>query len=59
MEAVVSVETRRWAAEQVIRMHEEPPCEGRATGVCAQCEPGAGCPMLAWALSIKQEGDPR
>jgi hypothetical protein len=47
---VVSPEAVRWAAEQVVRMHSEPPSVDRATGTCRQCRPGEGCPALAWAL---------
>ncbi|HZN20710.1 MAG TPA: hypothetical protein VFB84_21365 [Micromonosporaceae bacterium] len=43
-----SPDTIRWAAQQVTRMHDEPPDPHRATGRCAQC--GADrCRLLAWA----------
>lgn len=44
--------TVRWVAEQVIRQHEEPVSEHRATGRCAQCAPEGEptwCELLHWA----------
>jgi hypothetical protein len=41
-----------WAARRTVDQHSEPPSEHRATGRCAQCEPGERCRMLAWALTI-------
>jgi hypothetical protein len=49
---VVTAETAAWAAREVVRQHHEPPSPDRATGSCAQCQPGGGCRMLAWALAI-------
>lgn len=49
--ATATADTQRWAAEQTLRMHNEAPSNDRVTGVCARCQPGAGCPFLAWALT--------
>jgi hypothetical protein len=53
LDGPVSADVQQWAAEQVIRMHAEPPAEDRATGRCARCTPEAGCPLLAWALAVR------
>jgi hypothetical protein len=43
----------RWAAQQVVRQHEEGPDDDRATGRCAQCpEDDSECPLLAWAKAV-------
>jgi hypothetical protein len=48
---LVSPDVVRWAAEQVIRMHTEPPQNYRHTGRCAQCR-HEGCAMLTWARRV-------
>ena len=49
---IVSTDTVRWAARQVVRMHIEPATDHRATGACAQCPPDGACPLLTWAQAI-------
>ncbi len=41
-----------WAAEQVVRQHEEPPSPDRATGRCAQCRPEGWCELFSWARTV-------
>jgi hypothetical protein len=43
--------TMMWAAQQIVRQHEEPPEPDRATGHCAQCREG-GCSLLSWAMAV-------
>lgn len=45
---LVSPEVIHWAAQQVLRQHNEPDSPDRATGRCAQCAPN-GCRLLGWA----------
>jgi hypothetical protein len=49
--AMPSHETLMWAAQQIVRQHEEQPEVDRATGHCAQCTEH-GCSMLAWAMTV-------
>lgn len=56
-ERAAGADDERWAAEQAVRMHREPPSTERSTGRCAQCHPGGGCPMLAWALAYLKHLD--
>jgi hypothetical protein len=49
--ALPSHDTLTWAAEQIVRQHDEPPEADRATGHCAQCT-DHGCPMLSWAYAV-------
>ncbi len=48
-----SRETVEWTAQQVVRMHVEPPSEDRATGRCAQCPTNpTDCRHWRWAAVI-------
>jgi hypothetical protein len=60
-DGVVSFEVIMWAAQRIVRQHEEPPSRDRATGCCAQCKE-AGCLLLTWAITVlavqgQQSGD--
>jgi len=45
---LVDPDAIQWAAQQVIRQHDEPADPHRTTGRCAQCGE-EGCRMLTWA----------
>jgi hypothetical protein len=50
----VGAGTVLWAAQQVVRMHEEAPTDYRATGSCNRCPPAGPRPLLTWAAAIQQ-----
>jgi hypothetical protein len=55
----VSPGTIAWAAEQVVRMHDEPGTDERESGRCEQCRPDGWCDLLQWArLTLASIGTP-